>query len=77
MENNEVEKVEEAENADVVCQDCNGEMVFAEVQRPTPKLFTPTYYKRVCLFCTLCQKTGKQFLSKINKQQNEQSQGKI
>jgi len=59
----------EVEEAEVVCGDCIGDMTLVEVQRPTPKLFTPTYYKRVCLFCTRCNKNGKIFLKKIEQKQ--------
>lgn len=67
MENNEI-KIEEFEEAEVFCGDCNGQMMTMEVQRTTPKLFTPVAYKKLVLQCNLCKKTGKPFTAKIKKQ---------
>ncbi len=53
---------------EVFCTDCKGQFVTLEVQRTTPKLFTPKYYKKLILQCNVCGKTSKPFTVKDKKQ---------
>jgi hypothetical protein len=57
------------EDVEVVCTDCIGNMQLVQVNKNTPKLFTPRYFQTLVLFCQHCQKTGKPFVQKIKKQQ--------
>lgn len=65
MENEPI-KVDEFEQADVFCSDCNGQLVALDIQK-TNKLFSIQYYKKMVLQCNLCKKNGKVFTQKIKK----------
>jgi hypothetical protein len=58
---NEIEKQEEAEQAEVICADCPGQMNFVNAPHPNPanRLFGKKHFTWVCLSCNHCKKTGK------------------
>jgi hypothetical protein len=57
------------DDVEVVCGDCVGNMQLVQVNSSTPKLFSPTYFQTLVLFCQHCKKTGKPFVHRIKKQQ--------
>lgn len=60
----ELQSKNDHEDADIICNDCNGNIIQVQVPNNN-KLFTKTIYVKWLYACQLCQKKSKVFTSRI------------
>ncbi len=63
---------ESGEPADIICKDCIGNIVQAELQKNAARLFSPQYYVKWVYFCQKCNHQSKVFYSKLAKPPTQQ-----
>jgi hypothetical protein len=54
----------EYEPADIICGDCDGNILQIKIPLEKPKLFSASYYIKWAYFCQKCGKQSKTFCSR-------------